>query len=231
MTEQEWLNCSDPTVMLEFLRPADHGRKLRLLIVAFCRHRLDLVCDGAVSWIETAERFADGGATLAELQDAKGQADNQACYEDALHQHVNLELDNPTLTPDEANTFTQELDHRDDRLYATMMIHAATFPQLAVTEEVRHLRGSGWWPISSELNRCIFGNPFRRVTFDSAWRTPTVTALAQAIYAERRFADLPILADALEEVGCTSADVLDHCRSGGEHVRGCWVVELLLDKN
>jgi hypothetical protein len=41
------------------------------------------------------------------------------------------------------------------------------------------------------------------------------------------FADLPILADALEDAGCTEAAVLAHCRGGGEHVRGCWAVDLL----
>jgi hypothetical protein len=54
--------------------------------------------------------------------------------------------------------------------------------------------------------------------------------LAQVIYDERRFADLPILADALEEAGCTNTDILDHCRLPGEHVRGCWVVDLILRK-
>jgi hypothetical protein len=53
---------------------------------------------------------------------------------------------------------------------------------------------------------------------------------AQLIYEERRFADLPSLADAIEEAGCDNADVLAHCRAGSEHVRGCWVVDLLLGK-
>jgi hypothetical protein len=75
--------------------------------------------------------------------------------------------------------------------------------------------------------RCIFGNPFRPVALDPAWLTPNVAALARAIYTNRRFADMPILADALEEAGCTNDDVLGHCRSGQEHVRGCWVVDLL----
>jgi len=82
----------------------------------------------------------------------------------------------------------------------------------------------------ASLFRDIFGNPFRPVAFDPAWRTATVTSLAQAIYADRRFGDLPILADALEDAGCTSADVLEHCRTPGEHVRGCWVVDLALGK-
>jgi hypothetical protein len=54
--------------------------------------------------------------------------------------------------------------------------------------------------------------------------------LARAIYDGRAFGQAPFLADALEEAGCDSADVLAHCRSGGEHVRGCWAVDLLLGK-
>ena len=63
-----------------------------------------------------------------------------------------------------------------------------------------------------------------------AWNGGTVPRIAQAIYAERAFDRLPVLADALEDAGCANADVLAHCRSGGEHVRGCWVIDLLLGK-
>jgi hypothetical protein len=82
--------------------------------------------------------------------------------------------------------------------------------------------------------RCIFGNLFHPATLDPtwlAWNGGTVPKLAQAIYDDRRFSDLPILADALEEAGCTDADILAHCRSEGPHVRGCWVVDLLLGKS
>ncbi|MBL8796949.1 MAG: hypothetical protein JNM56_23815 [Planctomycetia bacterium] len=78
--------------------------------------------------------------------------------------------------------------------------------------------------------RCIFGNPFRRDTVNPAWFTSTVVSLAQAIYDERAFDRLPILADALEDAGCTNADMLKHSREPGEHVRGCWCVDLLLGK-
>jgi hypothetical protein len=66
------------------------------------------------------------------------------------------------------------------------------------------------------------------VVLDPAWRTAAVRQLAQAIQQDGAFDRLPILADALEEAGCDHADILNHCRSGGEHVRGCWVVDLLL---
>jgi hypothetical protein len=80
------------------------------------------------------------------------------------------------------------------------------------------------------LLRDIFGNPFRPVRLDSRWPTPVVKALAQAVYEVRRFQDLPILADALEEAGCDNAAMLSHCREPAEHVRGCWVLDLLLGK-
>jgi hypothetical protein len=84
--------------------------------------------------------------------------------------------------------------------------------------------------IQAELIRDIFGNPFRPVTFDTNWRTSTAVALAQQMYDTRDFSTMPILADALQEVGCDNADILDHCRGTGPHVRGCWVVDQVLGK-
>jgi hypothetical protein len=81
------------------------------------------------------------------------------------------------------------------------------------------------------LLRDIFGNPFRPVTFDAAWRTSTAVALANQMYESRDFGAMPILADALQDAGCTSEDVLNHCRDAKQvHVRGCWVVDLVLGK-
>src|SRR5262249_16615769 len=78
--------------------------------------------------------------------------------------------------------------------------------------------------------RDIFGNPFRPITLDPSWQSADVLALAQAIYDERAFDRMPILGDALEDAGCDNADVLTHCRQPGEHVRGCWCVDLVLGK-
>src|SRR5262249_54800814 len=66
--------------------------------------------------------------------------------------------------------------------------------------------------IRTGLLRDIIGNPFRIFTFDSAWKSQTVVQLSQSIYDERRFEDMPVLADALEEAGCQDAAVLGHCR-------------------
>lgn len=78
--------------------------------------------------------------------------------------------------------------------------------------------------------RDIFGNPFLPVVFDHRWRSETAVSLAAGIDAERAFDRMPILADALEDAGCDNADILSHCRGQGPHIRGCWVVDLVLDK-
>jgi hypothetical protein len=81
------------------------------------------------------------------------------------------------------------------------------------------------------LVRDIFGNPFRPVSFDPVWRTSTAVALARQMYESRDFGAMPILADALQDAGCDVDDVLNHCRDPhATHVRGCWVVDLLLGK-
>jgi hypothetical protein len=102
---------------------------------------------------------------------------------------------------------------------------------------------SGFWhrvreygqSVAASLLREVMGNPILApFAIDLAWlewNDRTIPKLSQAIYDDRAFDGLPILADALEEAGCANAAILDHCRLGGEHVRGCWVVDLLLGKS
>ena len=74
-----------------------------------------------------------------------------------------------------------------------------------------------------------FGNPFRPVAFNPAWRTDTAVALARTMYDSREFGAMPILADALQDAGCEDEQVLNHCRAANQvHVRGCWVCDLVL---
>jgi len=80
---------------------------------------------------------------------------------------------------------------------------------------VPQLRGTGW------LLRDIFGNPFRPVAFDPAWRSEAAVGIARGIYDDRAFERLPILADTLQDAGCEHSDILAHCREPGTHVRGC----------
>ncbi|MFO0798218.1 MAG: hypothetical protein U0804_12140 [Gemmataceae bacterium] len=85
-------------------------------------------------------------------------------------------------------------------------------------------------PEQCDWLRCIFGNPYEPVTFEPSWRTEAVVGLARGMYESRDFGPMPVLADALEDAGCASADILAHCRGPGPHVRGCWVVDLVLGK-
>ena len=86
----------------------------------------------------------------------------------------------------------------------------------------------------NDLVRDIFGNPFRPPVVNRAWltwRDGAVVKLAETIYFERRFADLADLAAYLDAAGCTDETILNHCQGRGPHVRGCWVVDLLLGKS
>jgi hypothetical protein len=85
--------------------------------------------------------------------------------------------------------------------------------------------------VHADILRDIFGNPFRPVVFEPTWRTDTAVSLARGMYDSRDFAAMPILADALQDAGCDRDDILSHCRDPHQaHVRGCWVVDLVLGK-
>jgi hypothetical protein len=98
--------------------------------------------------------------------------------------------------------------------------------------------------LQSQHLRDIMGNPFRplppkrgkrqweeKLRGWRTWHSGTIPKLAQAIYQDRAFDQMPILADALEEAGCDNADILAHLRGPGPHMRGCWILDLLLGKS
>jgi hypothetical protein len=57
-----------------------------------------------------------------------------------------------------------------------------------------------------------------------------VVKLARAVDKSQEWDRMPVLADALEDAGCTDAELLAHLRSPGPHVRGCWAIDLLLGR-
>lgn len=219
MTEAEWLSQNDPADMLNFLSEEASGRKLRLFGVA-CVDRQIHTGQGNVfaSLVRIAEQFADGRLTDIEVASVvESVADTEHSTSIAWAcRHLCL------------------TDHAGSFVAAASSIYAADAASEASGEEFNsrlHLRQTPTWcgerHNQSQLLKDIFGNPFRPVAVDSAWLTETVVALAEGIYQERAFDRMPILADALEDAGCDNADVLNHCRQPGEHVRGCWVVDLL----
>jgi hypothetical protein len=107
----------------------------------------------------------------------------------------------------------------------------------AVAAEIRFDQNTPWHvahkqakKLYCKLFRAIFGNPFRPVTFAPEWRSEAAVGIAAKMYDARDFGNMPILADALQDAGCEHADILSHCRGDGPHVRGCWVVDLVLGK-
>jgi hypothetical protein len=136
----------------------------------------------------------------------------------------------------------EERDQPDSQYRQRGFSHAwlsRAFPSVAAAEATAALVEAGDWmdgirnevaQYQRRLLHDIMGNPFHPVSCNPEWRTCTVVALANQMYNSRDFSAIPILADALEDAGCTEADILGHLRGPGPHVRGCWVLDLLLDK-
>jgi hypothetical protein len=218
MTEAEWLGCVDPKPMLEFLQGKVSDRKLRLFAVACCRRIWSLLADKRSRMaVEVGEKVADGMATdeeeFAAYEAACNAKDDAWC---GAYENVDF--------PAVAASYVVCSDP-SPALVAGLTASAGDDPRG---------RAPGETAFQCRLLRDINSNPFRPITIDPAWlawNDGTVQKIAQAIYDERAFDRMPILADALEEAGCPNQDILTHCRSGGEHVRGCWVVDLLLGKS
>jgi hypothetical protein len=230
MTEAEWLSCTDPVRMIEHMPEPISERKGRLLMCACCR-LIDLqgVSDSmAESLLEVAERYAEFAATGDEFEAAR-KASRAAEEEHPHMEAVSATLMSrvwgpPTLghCPLDVFRFLTRYRYRDIWLQISLG-HASdsNLPQSF---------GSAM-ATSATVLRHLVGNPFRPAHFDTAWRTPDALALATAAYDSRRYHDLPILADALEDAGCSNAEILKHCRNSNEiHFRGCWVVDLVLGK-
>jgi hypothetical protein len=221
MTEQEWLACDDPRPMLDLVWKAS-DRKLRLFAVACCR-RLSLraLLRDKLSHeaITACERIADGVGELGDRAKARAAATA------ALESEVSIAYEGRHYWA--AVAASSALDDYEAAAIAVC--------RAVANDEAEYDRdaSAGWANergAQASLIHDVFGNPFRPVTLNSAWRTANVTALAQSIYADRAFDRLPILADALEDAGCDNADILNHCRQPGVHVRGCWAVDLILGK-
>jgi hypothetical protein len=113
-------------------------------------------------------------------------------------------------------------------LYA-LAVESAMWSAVEVARRTRIFPARARGP-QALLLRDVIGNPEHPVSVNPAWLTSDVRLLAEGIYNERAFDRMPILADALQDAGCDSAEILDHCRGAGPHVRGCWVVDLVLGR-
>jgi len=201
MTETEWLNCTDPDPMLEYLRNKASDRKLRLFACACARGIWDLLEDERPRQaVQVAERYADG---LAIEQDLSAASDRAWEAIDANRAEANY-----------AARATVE----------SFAYAAAEDAAHAASQE----NGSAALKAHCALLRDIFGNPLRVATIDPSWQTREIVTFAQTVYEQRAFAKIPMLGDALKQGGCTNPDILAHCHQPAVHVPGCWVVDLVL---
>jgi hypothetical protein len=208
MNEAEWLACYEPLDLLEVVEePAPYERLRRYALC--CLRGI-----GADQPAEALERLIAGGLdeeTLA-IHRAPFWVQSQRTSGGGYSQGRK-----PVRIP----AATQ----RALAAIAALQLDAKV-AAMAVTRETLHIlqREQCAWL------RCLFANPFRPVTFSPEWRTDTAIALARQMYDSRDFTAMPILADALQDAGCDNEGILDHCRGEGPHVRGCWVVDLVLGK-
>jgi hypothetical protein len=223
MTEAAWLAATDPTPMLEFLRTAKlpsgriRSRKFRLFLVACCLRYTHLITDSRTrNAISVAELHTQGLATRLQLRQACQQAEavprelrakgveyvNKSYFHAIASYVCAVHIVGPERVVNEFLGFHYAAS--DDRIREQSIV--------------------------ASLLRDSF-NPFHFIAFDPSWRTEAVVGLARGMYESRDFAPMPVLADALEDAGCADAAILAHCRGDGPHVRGCWVVDLVLGKN
>jgi hypothetical protein len=198
--------------MLDYVPYSVSKRKWCLLNVAFCRHIWHLIThEKSRQAVEAAEQWADGQITRKALKAAMDAAEP---YRLGLVGHATQDAPSAaysTASPSKAGTV--------GTAFCAKAAVGVAGGDAAAEEKAQ-----------CELIREVLAYPYRPVTLNPVWLTANVRDLARTIYEERAFERLPILADALMDAGCDNGEVLGHCRSEGPHVRGCWVVDLILGK-
>ena len=235
MTEAEWLACEDTRPMLEYLGEKASDRKLNLFAAWCCWAIWGHMKKGSRRNVEVTERFFEGRARQTVLNAAIAKA--TAAFEDTSENTIEHYITLPaSLVP------VNDVQEADCVAYtvAKVVAHPPVYPDDSIettdeTETTYAAKVLSEQARQCRVLRCIFGNPFRPVTLGPAWRTPIVLCLAEAAYDDRSLPSgtldpdrLAVLADALEDAGCSDADILSHLRGPGLHVRGCYVVDRLL---
>jgi hypothetical protein len=229
VTEHEWLTCTDPVQLLEWLEKCRNGhnyqRKLILFNCACCRRIWwpYLTDERSRTAVEITERFADGLEDRQALRIAESEA-NSARRAAWQGRAASFEDGTPTQC---AALIAEHVSSLHPNDFNDQLAFAAA--KGVATASNRTIPDGNEPHAQCELLRDVFGLlPFRLPASDLAWLSATITRLAQAIYEEHAFDRLPILADALDDCGCNSQEVLSHLRGGGEHCRGCWPLDLVL---
>jgi hypothetical protein len=247
MTEVEWNSCLNVRTMFDWIVPNLDRRKLILSCVGCCRRfGAALSHPTAAALLETAEQFADGLTSAEAVREAVARADEAHSRDSPLmgrgHPHrpslIALTLLRAVIGPDPGVTGVPLTRQRH---------RTASMALREVINQLGHLHQKGRTfgafgdararekERLADLFRDVTGNPFRQPHLEPAWfawRDGIIRRLAQATYEDRLpsgFFDpvrLAVLADALEEAGCTDGVLLGHLRRSADHVRGCWAIDL-----
>jgi len=228
--ERDWLEAKSPIHLiarvgrLGIARSKAGQRGLRLLACALCRYGWDLLDAAARASVEMAERYADDRATEKELARAHQAARVR------ITRKLGARLPNP-----HGSSYSTG---GSDALRLARAVYWTTSRR-----NVREIADNVCADVSAvcrlasavcvSLIRCLLGNPYRRIAIPRAvltWNGGTVIKLARAINEERRFQDMGILADALEDAGYDDVAVLAHCRGRGPHAHGCHVLDAVIDR-
>jgi hypothetical protein len=220
MMEAMWQGGADLFGMLERVSRRASERKLRLFACACVREVGYLLSERRVrEAFYVAERFADGLASLAELA---------AAHDDARAGHRRLFETIGASVPAKVVAVHEALCQATSPHLAALPLARACASALLGLGRDRAWQEQARQAACQQL-RDVFGNPFRRTRLDRGWlrgRGQTAVLVAGAIYEEREFDQLPVLADALEDADCPHEELVRHCRAG-EHGRGCWVIDAL----
>jgi hypothetical protein len=220
MTEAEWVRAEEDAIWRAVL--ALSPRRQRLLASALVRSLGRWASDPAVeAALEANDRFADTGKTKAALRRARDAlADARVARADPTRV-----IQEPAVLGVYMGMFAAGVACSEN----AAVVGTAREVVLAWREAERLSKADARrraYPVFREV-----AGPKPAVAFSPEWRTSTAVQLARQVYESRDFGAMPILADALQDAGCDSDDVLNHCRDANQvHVRGCWVVDLVLDK-
>lgn len=237
MTEAEWLTSTDVRRLTKFLPQPLSRRKCVLAVCGYGWRIVGYIPPVDVAgYLHQGEDGADGRAPLeVDMQNLEARLnagyrplgrDNPpaAIRGGLLWSLVAASGERPYLGPSTCQAMcvaVADIRHPDGRCSHDPRNHSRAWVQVFDAEATT----------LADIVRDVFGNPFRPVSADHSWLTTTVVALAREIYETRDFGAMPILADALQDAGCEDDAILEHCRDEKViHVRGCWAVDLLLEK-
>ncbi len=229
MTEAEWLGCANPEQMPAALGRKASRRKRRLFACACYYGVWPLMTDErSRAALLAAEQFADrliGESELERRERAARVACSDPCSTSSAYQArgacrcVAQNHAGKAVSDWQHVVWAKQWAKVEERGIKPGHPDFHGILERAEREELAE---------QAVLVRDIFGNPFRKVQFDKDWLTDTAVSLASQMHESRDFSAMPILADALQDARCENDDILSHCRGPGPHVRGCWVVDLLL---